>query len=273
MWGLSGNEKMAVGRTTEVAVELAPRVRCTSLANSLLRPSYSEPCAWLLRGCRNDVLGWEVVADAAPRHAEYQVGQGPSGSYDTRRSLSHEQLNTLSGLAHAPETQLVWFTSVDEKKAFGHLTIQATEVIIADPQRAADDFAWYRTNWHEIQARKDGITIDPSGQSPLIRALAKILPVSCQQNNDGWLSGTRQTQIPTAAAFGLVLVRDPLDPVQRLGSDVSGSACTCGPQRTAWPCSPCARSPSVSTGSDRSACRATSPPRWPRYSRPGGTRL
>ena len=42
------------------------------------------------------------------------------------------------------------------------------------------------------------------------------MPVSRKQNNDGWLSGTRQTQIPTAAAFGALVVPDPLDQVQRL---------------------------------------------------------
>jgi len=137
-------------------------------------------------------------------------------AYDTTRPVTQRQLDALGSLVDAPDTKLVWFTSAADKRAFGDLTIHATEAIIADPQQAADDFAWYRTDWHDIQSKKDGITIDPSGQTPLIRALAKMVPVSRQQNNDGWLSGTRQTQIPTAAAFGALLVRDPVDTVQRL---------------------------------------------------------
>ncbi len=137
-------------------------------------------------------------------------------AYDTRRPVAPRQLDGLGSLVDAPDTQVVWFTGAKDKRAFGDLTIRATQAIIADPQQAADDFAWYRTDWHEIQAKKDGITIDPSGQSSFIRALAKVLPVSRQQNNDGWLSGTRGTQIPTAAAFGAIVVRDPLDPAQRL---------------------------------------------------------
>jgi nitroreductase len=137
-------------------------------------------------------------------------------AYDTRRPLAQRQLDALSSLIDAPDTELVWFTRADDKRAFGDLTIRATERIIADPQQAADDFAWYRTDWHDIQLRKDGITIDPSGQTPFIRALAKMLPVSQKQNNDGWLSGTRQTQVPSAAAFGALVVRDPLDPIARL---------------------------------------------------------
>ena len=137
-------------------------------------------------------------------------------AYDTRRPVAQRELDGLDSLLDAPDTELVWFTGANDKRAFGDLTIRATQAIIADPQQAADDFAWYRTDWHEIQTRKDGITIDASGQSPLIRTLAKVLPVSRQQNNDGWLSGTRDTQIPTAAAFGALVVADPLDPIARL---------------------------------------------------------
>ena len=137
-------------------------------------------------------------------------------AYDTARPVTQRQLDTFGELINVPEIELVWFTKAGDKRAFGDLTMRATEAIIADPRQAADDFAWYRTDWQEIQARKDGITIDPSGESLLIRDLAKVLPVSRKQNNDGWLSGTRGTQIPTAAAFGALIVRDPLDPIQRL---------------------------------------------------------
>jgi hypothetical protein len=137
-------------------------------------------------------------------------------AYDTTRPVTQRQLDALAGLIDLPEIELVWFTKAGEKRTFGDLTTRATEAIIADPQQVADDFAWYRTDWGQIQAKKDGITIDPSGQSLLIRDLAKVLPVSRKQNNDGWLSGTRDTQIPTAAAFGALVVADPLDTIQRL---------------------------------------------------------
>jgi len=137
-------------------------------------------------------------------------------AYDMARPVTQRQRDMFGDLIDVPEIELVWFTKAGDKRAFGDLTMRATEAIIADPRQAADDFAWYRTDWQEIQARKDGITIDPSGESLLIRDLAKVLPVSRKQNNDGWLSGTRGTQIPTAAAFGALIVRDPLDPIQRL---------------------------------------------------------
>jgi nitroreductase len=130
--------------------------------------------------------------------------------------VSRPQLDALSTLVEAPDTALVWFTDDAGKRAFGGLTVRATEAIIADEAQSVDDFAWYRSDWGEIQERKDGITIDPSGQTPLIRVLAKLLPVSRRQNDDGWLSGTRDSQVPTAAAFGALVARDPRDRVQRL---------------------------------------------------------
>ncbi|HEY5151638.1 MAG TPA: hypothetical protein VIJ23_17865, partial [Mycobacterium sp.] len=138
------------------------------------------------------------------------------GAYDTNRPVASEQLEALGALVDVPGTEVFWFTTDEQKRAFSDLTVRATEAIIADPQQAADDYRWYRTGWQDIQEMKDGITIDPSGQSTLIRALAKLLPVSQEQNNSGWLTGTRDTQLPTAAAFGALVVRDPLDPAQRL---------------------------------------------------------
>ena len=138
------------------------------------------------------------------------------GAYDTSRVVTGAQLAALADLADPRDTRVVWFTTDDEKHAFGELTLRATEAIIADPEQAADDYHWYRTNWSDIQQDKDGITIDSSGQTDLIRAVAKLLPVSQEQNNSGWLAGTRDTQLPTAAAFGALTVIDPHDPVQRL---------------------------------------------------------
>ena len=165
---------------------------------------------------RVDLVPMTAPTSASPLFAAIAARHTDRGAYDTGREVDRSRLDALSDLVDAPDTELVWFTDAEGKRAFGDLTVRATEAIIADPQQAADDFAWYRTDWNEIQERKDGITIDPSGQSPLIRALAKVLPVSRRQNDDGWLRGTRDIQIPTAAAFGALVVRDPLDPVQRL---------------------------------------------------------
>lgn len=152
---------------------------------------------------------WPLFAAIPNRHTDRTA-------YDTTRPVDPAQLAALRALVDLPGTELVWFTSTRDKRTFADLTIRATEAIIADPQQSDDDAAWYRDNWQQIQSHKDGITVDPSGSSPFIRTYAKLLPVTRQQNNDGWRSGTRETQIPTASAFGALVVTDPLDLTVRL---------------------------------------------------------
>jgi nitroreductase len=129
-------------------------------------------------------------------------------AYDARPMETQQ----LAGLVDVPEVSLVWH----DKAKFSELTVRATEAIIADADQSRDDFAWYRGDWDDLQEAKDGITIDASGQSQMIRTMGKILPSSHDLNNDTWLESTRDTQLPTAAAVGSLLVHDPLDPVQRM---------------------------------------------------------
>lgn len=151
-----------------------------------------------------------MLADAIPhRHTN-------RSAYDTTHPVPQATLDALGGLIDTPGIEVVWFTSTEDKRAFGDLTVRATRAIIADPRQAADSFAWYRSSWSDIQVRKDGVTLDASGQSPVIRTLGKLVPVSQEANDDGWLAATRDTQVPTAAAFGTLTTGDPLDPVQRL---------------------------------------------------------
>ncbi|MGV8964888.1 MAG: Acg family FMN-binding oxidoreductase [Cellulomonas sp.] len=157
-------------------------------------------------------------AAVSPLYAAIAQRHTNRGAYDTARAVRPAQLAALGALLDAPGAELVWFTTDAAKTAFGDLTLRATEAIIADRQQSADDYVWYRSSWDEIQAKKDGITIDPSGQTPLIRALSKIIPVSQQQNSDGWLKGMRTIQIPTAAAFGAIVVREPADRGNRLAA-------------------------------------------------------
>lgn len=157
-----------------------------------------------------------ATASGSPLFDAIVVRHTNRGAYSTSRAVTDRQLDTLSALADVPGTRLVWFTTDAQKKAFGDLTVRATRAIIADPRQAADDYRWYRSDGHDIQRHKDGITIDSAGKSALVRTLSKLLTTTHKQYNDGWLSGTRDTQLPTASAFGALVVQDPHDPLQRL---------------------------------------------------------
>ena len=123
----------------------------------------------------------------------------------------------MSALADIPETSVAWLTTREQLDRFGQLTVDATAAILADADQARDDFAWYRQDWHEIERRRDGITMDAAGLGEPLRSVLRLLPTSSQElMQGGWLDATRDRHVATAAAYGLVRVRDRRNPVQLL---------------------------------------------------------
>jgi hypothetical protein len=138
-------------------------------------------------------------------------------AYDTARPVEASTLEELAGLNDEPDVSIVWITDPGPMRSFGELTVRATEAIVADPEQAADDYAWYRFDWDEIQAMKDGITFDASGATPMMRSLVKLIPTpSIETSGDGWVTVTRDRHVATAAAFGFVTASDRGDDRQRL---------------------------------------------------------
>ena len=81
---------------------------------------------------------------------------------------------------------------------------------------SADTNKWYKENWKDIQKERDGVTLDAQGGSFLIRAIGKLLPpLSHEKNNQFWLSSTKDIHTATAAAYGLISVKDSSDNEQR----------------------------------------------------------
>ncbi len=138
--------------------------------------------------------------------------------FDTTRNLSP---STLSGLdkevADIQGAAIVWITSDTAKRQVGQLIVEAAQAIAADHDQSIDSFRWWRDSWSDIQTYKDGMTIDAAGLSPLITALGKILPPqSREQNDQAWIQQTRDNNVKTAAAVGIVVVRDATDNAQRI---------------------------------------------------------
>lgn len=156
------------------------------------------------------------AAPPSPLAAAIPVRHTDRTAYDTSRPLPAATLDALAGLVAEPDTGVVWITEPARMAEFGALTVRATEAIIADPQQVADDAVWYRESWRAMQASKDGITLDSSGLPQLIRAVGKLVPTPQPVNNAAWLAATRDTHVPTAAAFGVLVAPDPDDVAARL---------------------------------------------------------
>ena len=110
-----------------------------------------------------------------------------------------------------------WFTTPADRAALGTLIIDATRAIIDDEQQSKDSFAWFRNNRDDIDTHMDGLTLDAQGLSALVLAVGKILPATSRTAGDSfWLDQTRTVHTATAAAYGVITVANPDEPVQQL---------------------------------------------------------
>ncbi len=125
-------------------------------------------------------------------------------------------LEDIAGLGELDGVKVRWLMGSDADR-YGELLVAATETLIADPEQSAASAEWFRHSWDEIQARRDGITLDAQGMSILRTAIAKMLPAGSRERNDNyWLMALRDTQVATAAAYGIVLVPDSAATESRL---------------------------------------------------------
>lgn len=128
-----------------------------------------------------------------------------------------EDLAALTVLNVDADIGVVWLTSPKEMRAFADLTTLATELFIADTEQSVDSFAWWRGDWDELQERKAGITPDAAGLPALTRAFVKLMPdLSRAKSDEAWLKSTKDPQLSTAAAFGVLVARDHRSDAQRL---------------------------------------------------------
>jgi hypothetical protein len=124
------------------------------------------------------------------------------------------QLPNLGDIFYASENGIDGVAIFDPgaKRELGALIVEATERFVADSEMSADSARWFRTGRKEIERNRDGITTDTAGLSPVVNAVAKLMPDQNAETADRyWLAATRDVQIPTAAAFGVIFCTDRLE--------------------------------------------------------------
>jgi hypothetical protein len=140
-------------------------------------------------------------------------------AFVTGKDIPAGALTAMTALADAAtsDARVLWFSSDRQRTQLSSLLVAATEAIIRDPDQSRSDYQWFRQTWDKIQRQRDGITIDASGLPELTQALAKLLPAQSRgATGDAWLTATRDRHTKTAAAYGIVAVRDTTDNQQRL---------------------------------------------------------
>ncbi|MBS2014046.1 MAG: hypothetical protein JST00_14245 [Deltaproteobacteria bacterium] len=113
----------------------------------------------------------------------------------------------LRDLVRDAGVELHFLGAPDQRRAFADATIAATEAIIADAEMSADSDRWYRHSEEEILEKRDGTTLDATGNGASTRTLGKAFSrPSAETANSYWLDGTRARQT-TGSAFVILSSR------------------------------------------------------------------
>jgi hypothetical protein len=163
-----------------------------------------------------------ALAPAPPRRSDLadQIARRHTNRYpfDTRHDVPPAALAAMAGLAdtNVPHIRLIWLTDSD-RDLMSELLVAATAAIVDDTEQRASDARWFRQSWDDIQRHRDGITLDTAGLPDLTTTLAKLLPAqSPRATGEAWIDATRDRHTRTAAAYGIVAVRDTDDRIQQL---------------------------------------------------------
>ena len=144
----------------------------------------------------------DALYEAIPRR---HTNRGP---YERDRALPGDALEAMARMGD-DDIRLLLFTEEPQRSRFAEAVVAATEAIVADHEMVRDSQRWFRSTREEVAKHRDGPTLDAAGLSPLITALAKVLPPpSAERGHQLWLEATREVHVTTAPAFGFLVVRN-----------------------------------------------------------------
>ncbi len=119
----------------------------------------------------------------------------------------------LTGIA------LHWIAEPGPMSSMGSLLVDAATALTHNEQQSKDSFAWFTGSNDEVQRRRDGMTLDAQGLSPLTLGLGKILPAYSRSEGDTfWVEQTLTVQTRTAAAYGVITAPDAGDRLAQLAA-------------------------------------------------------
>ncbi len=163
-----------------------------------------------------------AVADPESRYAAIPLRHTNRYAYDPARAPTAAWRDFARALGADGKVRVFLFEADSPQRgAFDAAVAEATQAIIADKPMIADSDRWFRASSREIDAHRDGPTLDAAGLSTLTLIFAHLFSVSAEASQRAWLEQTRDTQLPTAPVAGLIAVRDRYD---RPGAIAAGRA-------------------------------------------------
>ncbi|HME85022.1 MAG TPA: hypothetical protein VKG91_10850 [Roseiarcus sp.] len=132
-------------------------------------------------------------------------------AYERERPLPADWLEAARQTAADRGARLLLFDEGDQRRAFDAAVVEATQAIIDDKTMIADSDRWFRSSRAEIDAHRDGPTLEAAGLSVFVLTYARLFPVSPETSHAAWLTNTRDAQLASAPVTGLIAVRDRYD--------------------------------------------------------------
>lgn len=146
--------------------------------------------------------------DAIPnRHTNRSI-------YDRNRELPSAFVTELSRLSGVdPSVRLTVFLSQTDRDQLTRISSSANFDLYSDPKVEAGSEQWIRWHHADAVAKRDGLTIDTFGLSPLTTAFAKLAPTSLLRRAAAPSERSKMyaTQMESARLVGIISVQDRLD--------------------------------------------------------------
>ena len=132
-------------------------------------------------------------------------------AYEPGRAPPADWLAEARQTAADRGARLFVFEAGEDRRAFDAAVVEATQAIIADKSMIADSDRWFRSSRAEIEAHRDGPTLEAAGLSFFALTYARLFPVSAETSHAAWLTNTRDVQLASAPLTGLIAVKDRYD--------------------------------------------------------------
>jgi hypothetical protein len=129
------------------------------------------------------------------------------------RAVDRPVVDELRALASNPATRLDVHDRQGRGADFAVAAVEATKTLIADTDfmRASD--SWFRTTPREEKQHRDGPSLRCSGLPGWKRVASGLAPrLSDPATHQAWLKLTADRHCATAAAFGVISLREPENP-------------------------------------------------------------
>jgi hypothetical protein len=132
-------------------------------------------------------------------------------AYDRGRAPPQGWRDFAARADFGDDISVVLIEDGEPRRLFDAAVVEATQAIVADRIMIADSDRWFRASSAEIDAHRDGPTLEAAGLSFLTLTFARLFPVSAETSHKAWLDQTRDVQLASAPLVGLIAVRDRYD--------------------------------------------------------------